>query len=69
MAVHVVTDSTCDIPQDLIDSLHITVVPLTIQFGEQSYRDGVDLSADEFYERLRESCGRSSPSRRARSSR
>lgn len=52
MAVRIVTDSTSDIPRALADELGITVVPLTITFGEQSYRDGIDLSADEFYARL-----------------
>lgn len=54
MTVHIVTDSTSDIPHALAEELHITIVPLTIQFGAQSYRDGVDLDADEFYARLRE---------------
>lgn len=52
MPVRIVTDSTSDIPRELIDELNITVVPLTIAFGEQSFRDGVDLTADEFYARL-----------------
>lgn len=54
MPVYIVTDSTADIPRDLTDSLNITVIPLTITFGAQSFRDGVDLSADEFYRRLQE---------------
>jgi DegV family protein with EDD domain len=54
VTVHIVTDSTCDIPHALVEELRITVIPLTIQFGEQSYRDGQDLTADEFYARLRE---------------
>jgi DegV family protein with EDD domain len=53
MPVRVLTDSTCDIPRALLDELNITVVPLTISFGGQSFRDGIDLTADEFYERLR----------------
>jgi DegV family protein with EDD domain len=52
MAVRVVTDSTSDIPHDIASDLSITVVPLTISFGEQAYRDGLDLSADDFYARL-----------------
>jgi DegV family protein with EDD domain len=55
VTVHIVTDSTCDIPHALIDELHITVVPLTIAFGHESFRDGLDLTADEFYARLQES--------------
>lgn len=52
MAVHVVTDSTADIPPTIAEELGITVVPLTISFAGESYRDGVDLTADAFYERL-----------------
>jgi DegV family protein with EDD domain len=52
MTVRVVTDSTSDIPKALADELGITVIPLTVQFGEQSYRDGIDLTADDFYARL-----------------
>jgi DegV family protein with EDD domain len=52
MTVHIVTDSTSDIPRELAEELNITVVPLTISFGSQSFRDGMDLTADEFYERL-----------------
>ena len=52
MTVRVVTDSTADLPKELCDKLGITVVPLTVYFGEQVYRDGIDLSAQEFYEKL-----------------
>jgi len=52
MAVHVVTDSTCDIPRHVAEELGISIVPLTVQFGEESYRDGMDMTADEFYARL-----------------
>jgi DegV family protein with EDD domain len=54
MAYHValVTDSTCDIPAEWKKQYDIRLVPLTIIFGEQQYLDGVDLSAEQFYERL-----------------
>jgi DegV family protein with EDD domain len=51
--VRIVTDSTSDIPRDVADELRITVIPLTISFGAQSFRDAIDLTADDFYERLR----------------
>ena len=54
MAVRIVTDSTSDIPKALVEELNVTVVPLTISFGGQSYRDGIDLGADEFYSRLQQ---------------
>ena len=52
MSVRIVTDSSSDIPKPIADELGITIIPLTIAFGEQSYRDGIDLTADEFYARL-----------------
>ena len=52
MPVKVVTDSTADLPPRLAEELGITVVPAYVRFGEQVYRDRVDLSEDEFYDRL-----------------
>jgi DegV family protein with EDD domain len=51
--VRIVTDSTADIPPALAAELGITVVPLQVHFGNQSYRDGVDITPSEFYQRLR----------------
>lgn len=50
--VRVVTDSACDLPQDVVDALGITVVPLSIRFGEEELTDRVELSAAEFYRRM-----------------
>jgi DegV family protein with EDD domain len=52
MTVRIVTDSTCDLPPELVARYGITVVPLFVRFGQDIFRDGVDLSADEFYTRL-----------------
>ena len=52
MTVRIVTDSTSDLPEDIVQRLGITVVPLNVHFGTDSFKDGVDLSADEFYDRL-----------------
>ena len=53
MAVRVVTDSTADLPADLARELGITVVPLTVHFGEETYYDGVDITSGQFFDRLR----------------
>lgn len=53
MPVRVVTDSTADLPGGLVARYQITVVPLLVQLGEQSFRDGVDLTPAAFYLRLR----------------
>ena len=52
MGVRIVTDSAADLPLDVANQLHISVVPATVQFGQESFRDRVDLSTDEFYRRL-----------------
>ena len=52
MAIRIVTDSTCDLPGAIVAEYGMTVVPLYINFGDQSYLDGVELSRQEFYERL-----------------
>lgn len=50
--VRVVTDSTADLPPALAQELGITVVPLLVLFGNQAFRDGVDLTTEEFFQRL-----------------
>jgi DegV family protein with EDD domain len=52
MSVKIVTDSTSDITDDLAQELGITVVPLTVSFGHESFLDRVEISTDEFYRRL-----------------
>ena len=53
--VAIVTDSTAYIPSALQQQLHITVVPLTLIWGEESYEDGVDMMPDDFYKRMENS--------------
>ena len=50
--VKVVTDSTAQLDPDLIEEFGITVVPLEISFGRQKFREGADLTTDEFFHRL-----------------
>jgi fatty acid-binding protein DegV len=52
MAVKIVTDSLSDITGDLAQELGVTVVPLYVRFGEEVYRDRVEMTTDEFYHRL-----------------
>lgn len=54
MPVRVVTDSVADIPAAVATELGITVVPLNLVFGGKTYRDGVDISTEEFYRKLAE---------------
>jgi DegV family protein with EDD domain len=55
MTIRLVTDSTADIPLDQAQATGITVVPLTVFFGNEAYRDGVDLDNESFYRKLQES--------------
>lgn len=50
--VAILTDSTAYLPQTLLDQYQIHVVPLGIIWGEETYQDGVDLKAEDFYRRL-----------------
>lgn len=52
MTVKIVTDSTCDLPADIIARYGIGIAPLYINFEQESYRDGVDISREDFYRRL-----------------
>ncbi|MFC1907391.1 DegV family protein [Chloroflexota bacterium] len=52
MAVKIVTDSLSDITSDLAKELGITIVPLTVSFGPDSFLDRITITTDEFYRRL-----------------
>ena len=53
--VHVVTDSSCDLPAEVVEALGITIVPLSIRFGMEEIVDRVELSTDEFWRRCQSS--------------
>jgi DegV family protein with EDD domain len=55
VAVGIVTDSVADLSPQMVNELGISVVPLSVRFGEEVYRDGIDLTPDQFYERLKTS--------------
>ena len=50
-----VTDSTAGLPADQVEKYDVTVVPLQVIFGTQVFRDGIDLTQDEFFARLKAS--------------
>jgi DegV family protein with EDD domain len=52
LPIALITDSTCDIPQTMIDQYGITVIPEFVVWGDQILRDRVDLTPEAFYERL-----------------
>jgi len=51
--IRIITDSTAYLPQEYVDRYKIDVIPLTVNWQGGSFRDGVDLKADEFYTRLK----------------
>lgn len=53
--VKIVTDSVADLPDETRRKLDITVVPLLLRFGTEEFRDRIDISPEEFYERLKRS--------------
>jgi DegV family protein with EDD domain len=53
--VRIVTDSTADLTKEQQQAAGITVVPLNVHFGDEVFRDHVDLTADEFFRRLKAS--------------
>ena len=55
MLVKIVTDSVSDISHPVAEELGITVIPLNVVFGNEIFRDGVDLTTEEFYRKLENS--------------
>lgn len=53
MAIRIVTDSTADLPPKYVREYGIGVVPLNVHFGDEVFKDGVDIWSDEFYHRLK----------------
>lgn len=55
MTVRIVTDSAADVPDALASQLGIKIVPLSVNFGAESYKSGVELSTEAFWDKLRNS--------------
>ena len=55
MSVKIIVDSTCDFEPDERAALGIEMIPLTVQFGDEIFRDGIDITKEEFFRRLRAS--------------
>lgn len=50
--INIITDCTSDLSPELLAQNHIEVVPLLVTFGEKSYRDGIDLTTQELYQKV-----------------
>jgi DegV family protein with EDD domain len=55
MAVKIITDSVSDLPKELKEAYDIEVLPLMVNFEDASYRDGIDLTPEMFFEKLKTS--------------
>ena len=55
MAIKIITDSTCDIARETVDQFGISIVPAYVLFGEESFRQGIDINPTQFYARLQSS--------------
>ena len=53
-SIQIVTDSSCDLPEDLVTQLGIDIVPLKIRFGETEFVDRLELTTDQFWEKCRQ---------------
>ena len=52
MVIRVVTDSVADLPPEIASRYQIEVVPLNVVFGDEEFRDGIDITAEQFFARL-----------------
>lgn len=55
MKLAIVTDSTAYIPKSIREKYNIYIVPLSVNFGEESFREEIDISSQDFYEKMRNS--------------
>ncbi len=55
MALRIFTDSVSDLPKEVVAEYNITVLPLLVNFGEESYLDGIEISNRDFYDKLKAS--------------
>lgn len=52
--IKVIADSTCNLPQETLDEYDIRIAPIPIQFGEETFEEGVDIDRDTFYKKIEE---------------
>lgn len=52
--IKLITDSACDLPDDIVEKLNINIVPLNVSFGEEIYVSGIDIDNETFYKKMAE---------------
>ena len=55
MSTYIIADTMCDVPREYIDKYNIKIMPLTVHFGEESYLDGIDITPEQFFNKLEKS--------------
>ena len=50
--IRIITDSLCDLTMDYAKELNIDIMPLTVRFGEDDFKCGIDLTNEAFYDKL-----------------
>ena len=50
--IKVIADSTCNLPQEILDEYDIRIAPIPIQFGDETFEEGVDIDRDLFYSKI-----------------
>ena len=53
--IKIITDSSADLPKEIFEKLNVERLPLLINFGEESYLDGVEIQIDELFKKIEES--------------
>src|SRR5699024_12240496 len=53
MKIALVTDSTAYLPDNLLKKYNVSVVPLTVAFENESFREGIDITTKQFYEKVK----------------
>ncbi|MGG7177977.1 DegV family protein [Clostridium paraputrificum] len=50
--IKIITDTTCDLPKEVLEKFDVEVIPVLINFGEESYLDGVEITRDDVFRRI-----------------
>lgn len=54
MKIGILTDSTCDLPESIIEEYGIEFVPLTVRIGEEQYKDKTEITSEQFFKRIKQ---------------
>ena len=52
--VKIITDSTCDLSKELVEKLNVEVIPLYVNFSDEAFLDGIELTTEKLYEKVEE---------------